>query len=85
MMVEIFASVGVIATFILAAAVIAVLTTAVEEAAEKRRYRKRIKNRFKGGPTAKCFCKDCKYYYEKIKDKNIILALGNVKLIIGGT
>lgn len=67
MMIRIFASIGVISLFIFAVAAIAVLTTLVEEAAEKRRYRKRIKTRFKGGPTAKCFCKDCKFYHETSK------------------
>lgn len=67
MMIRIFASIGVISLFIFAVAAIAVLTTLVEEAAEKRRYRKRIKTRFKGGPTAKCFCKDCRYYFETHK------------------
>ena len=68
MIIKIFASIGVISIFIVAVAIIAVLVTYVKDAAEKLRYRKRLKNRFEGGPTAKCFCKDCKYYYEKIKD-----------------
>lgn len=51
----------------LVVSVIAVLTTLAEEAAEKRRYRKRLKNRFNGGPTAKCFCRDCEYYHETSK------------------
>ena len=67
MMLKIFASIGVISTFILVVAVIAVLTAVAEGAAEKRRYKKRIKTRFKGGPTAKCFCRDCKYYCETSK------------------
>lgn len=66
-MIRIFASIGVISLFLVAVAAIAVISTAIEEAAEKRRYRKRIKTRFAGGPTAKCFCKDCKFYRETSK------------------
>ena len=28
------------------------------------KYKKWLKSRFDGGPTAKCFCKDCRYYSE---------------------
>lgn len=66
-MIKIFASIGVIAVFTFAVAVMVALTTLAEEAAEKRRYEKRIKTRFKGGPTAKCFCRDCKFYHETSK------------------
>ena len=66
-MIEIFASIGVISMLIVAVTIIAVLITYVEDAAEKLRYRKRLKNRFKGGPTAKCFCKDCRHYSETHK------------------
>ena len=67
MVVKIFASIGVISTFIVAVGIIAVLIAYVEDAAEKLRYRKRLKNRFKGGPIAKCFCKDCRHYSETHK------------------
>ena len=55
MMIKIFASIGVIALFLVAVAAIAVISAALEEAAEKRRYMKKLKTRFKGGPYSKMF------------------------------
>lgn len=67
MIVKIFASIGVIATFILVVTFIALISSGIEELVDYNRYRKRLKNRFNGGPTAKCFCKDCEFYHETSK------------------
>ena len=68
MVVKIFASIGVIVTFIVGIALLVFIEKLIENAINNRKYKKQLKSRFEGGPTAKCFCKDCKYYYEKIKD-----------------
>ena len=68
MVVKIFASIGVIATFIVGISLLVFIEKLIESAVNNRKYKKQLKSRFEGGPTAKCFCKDCKYYYEKIKD-----------------
>ena len=75
MVVKIFASIGVIATFIVGILLLVLIEDfienvedLIESAINDRKYKKQLKSRFEGGPTAKCFCKDCKYYYEKIKD-----------------
>ena len=77
-----FTSIGVIATFIVGIVLLMFIEDLIESAVNNRKYKKQLKSRFEGGPTAKCFCKDCKYYYEKIQ--NMILVLGNVQLTIGG-
>ena len=82
-MIKIFASIGVIATFIFAVAAVAVLTTLAEEAAEKRRYQKKLKSRFKGGPTAKCFCKDCVSYCERCKPDKYNHGAGDCRVHAG--
>ena len=63
----IFTSIGVIATFILGIALLVFIEELIESAINDHKYKKQLKSRFNGGPTAECFCKDCKYY-EKIKD-----------------
>ena len=75
MVIKIFASIGVIATFIVGISLLVFIEEfienvedLIERAVNNRKYKKQLKSRFEGGPTAKCFCKDCKYYYEKIKD-----------------
>ena len=75
MVIKIFASIGVIATFILGISLLVFIEKfienvedLIESAVNNRKYKKQLKSRFEGGPTAKCFCKDCKYYYEKIKE-----------------
>ena len=65
--VKIFTSIGVIVTFIVGISLLAFIEELIESAVNNRKYKKQLKSRFKGGPTAKCFCKDCKYY-EKMKD-----------------
>ena len=68
MIIKIFASIGLIVTVTLVGGLFAAIVGLLDDVIIKHRYNKQLKNRFKGGPTAKCFCKDCKYYYEKIKD-----------------
>ena len=68
MIIKIFASIGLIVTFILGVGFLAAIWAFIDDAISEHRYNKQLKRRFEGGPTAKCFCKDCKYYYEKIKD-----------------
>lgn len=75
MVVKIFASIGVTATlFIVGIALLELLVLIkelIESAVNNRKYKKQLKSRFEGdGPTAKCFCKDCKYYHEKINNNN---------------
>lgn len=74
MVVKIFASIGVIATsFIVGIALLTLLVLIkelIESAVNDRKYKKKLKSRFEGGLTAKCFCKDCKYYNEKINNNN---------------
>lgn len=74
MVVKIFASIGVIATsFIVGIALLTLLVLIkelIESAVNDRKYKKKLKSRFEGGLTAKCFCKDCKYYHEKINNNN---------------
>lgn len=66
-MIKIFASIGVIATFISVVTFVALFSSGIKELVDNRRYKKRIKTRFAGGPTAKCFCKDCRFYHETSK------------------
>ena len=68
MIIKIFVSIGLIVTTILVGVLLASILAFIDDAISKHRYNKQLKSRFDGGPTAKCFCKDCKYYYEKIKD-----------------
>lgn len=82
-MIKIFASIGVVSVFIIVVTAIAVLTTLAEEAAEKRRYQKKLKSRFKGGPTAKCFCKDCDYYCERCKPDKYNHGVGDCRVHAG--
>ena len=82
-MIKIFASIGVISVFIIVVAVIAVLTTLAKEAAENRRYQKKLKSRFKGGPTAKCFCKDCVSYCEIYKPDKYNHGAGDCRVHAG--
>ena len=74
MVVKIFASIGVIATsFIVGIALLALLVLIkelIESAVNNRKYKNKLKSRFESGLTAKCFCKDCKYYNEKINNNN---------------
>ena len=68
MVVKIFANIGVIVTFIVGISLLMFIKELIESAVNNCKYKKQLKSRFKGGPTAKCFCKDCKYYEKKIKD-----------------
>ena len=68
MIIKIFASIGLIVTFILVVVLVESIWSLIGYVVSEHRYNKQLKSRFEGGPTAKCFCKDCKYYYEKIKD-----------------
>ena len=75
MIVKIFASIGAIAAFIVGISLLVFIEKLIENvedliesAVNNRKYKKQLKSRFEGGPTAKCLCKDCKYHYEKIKD-----------------
>ena len=71
MVVKIFASIGVIAkSFIVGIALLVLIEKFIEIVVNNRKYKKKLKSRFEGGPTAKCFCKDCKYYREKINNNN---------------
>lgn len=70
MIVKIFASIGVIVTFIVGIALLEAIYSFIYDAMNKHRYNKQLKSRFKGGPTAKCFCKDCKYYEKMIDTKH---------------
>ena len=40
------------------------ISTFIGDAVDNYKYKKWLKSRFDGGPTAKCFCKDCRYYSE---------------------
>ena len=62
MIIKIFASIGLIVTFILGVGFLATILALMDDAISEHRYNKQLKSRFEGGPTAKCFCKDCKYY-----------------------
>ena len=64
MIIKIFASIGVIATFIVGISLLMFIEDLIESAVNNRKYKKQLKSRFDGGPTAKCFCKDCRYYSE---------------------
>lgn len=65
MVVKIFASIGVIATsFIVGIALFVLIEEFIEIVINNRKYKKKLKSRFDGGPTAKCFCNDCRYYSE---------------------
>ena len=68
MVVKIFAtSIGVIATFIVGIALLVYIEELIESAINDHKYKKQLKRRFNGGPTAECFCKDCKFYNETSK------------------
>lgn len=77
MILKVFASIGVIATFILVVTFVALFSSGIEELINEHRYKKRIKNRFNGGPTAKCFCRDCRYYNETSKPDKYNHGAGN--------
>ena len=40
------------------------ISTFIWDTVYNYKYKKWLKSRFDGGPTAKCFCKDCRYYSE---------------------
>lgn len=71
MVVKTFASIGVIVTsFIVGIVLFVLIKEFIDIVANNRKYKKKLKSRFEGGLTAKCFCKDCKYYHEKINNNN---------------
>ena len=67
MIVRIFTFIGIIASIILGIALCTGISIFIEDAVNNYNYKKRLKSRFKGGPTAKCFCKDCRHYSETHK------------------
>lgn len=83
MTVKIFASIGVIATFIVVIMFVALISSGIDVLVNNRRYNKRIKNRFKGGPTAKCFCKDCTSYREVYRPDKCNHGAGDCKVHAG--
>lgn len=46
------------------------ISTFIGDAVDNYKYKKWLKSKFDGGPTAKCFCKDCRYYSEINKPSN---------------
>lgn len=80
MIVRIFTCIGIIASIILGIALCTRISTFIGDAVDNYKYKKWLKSRFDGGPTAKCFCKDCRYYSE-ISHLSIIMELGNAELI----
>ena len=64
MIVRTFTCIGIIASIILGIALCTGISIFIEGAVNNYKYKKRLKSRFDGGPTAKCFCKDCRYYSE---------------------
>ena len=46
------------------------ISTFILDAVDNYKHKKWLKSRFDGGPTAKCFCKDCRYYSEINKPSN---------------
>ena len=67
MIVEIFTCIGMVTSIILGIALCTSISIFIWDAVDKHAYKKRLKSRFKGGPTAKCFCKDCRHYSETHK------------------
>ena len=53
MIIKIFASIGLIVTFILGVGFIAAIWAFIDDSISKHRYNKQLKSRFEGGPTAK--------------------------------
>ena len=70
MIIKIFASIGLIVTFILVAGLFRAILGFIDDAINEHKYKKQLKSRFKGGTTAKCFCRDCRYYHEKINNND---------------
>lgn len=70
MIIKIFASIGLIVTFILVAGLFGAILGFIDDAINEHKYKKQLKSRFKGGTTAKCFCRDCRYYHEKINNND---------------
>lgn len=70
MILKIFASIGVIVTFILGVVLLVAIKELMEGIINEHKYKKQLKSRFEGGPTAKCFCKDCKHYNVKINNND---------------
>ena len=64
MIVRIFTCIGIIASIILGIALCTGISIFIEDTVDSYKYKKWLKSRFDGGPTAKCFCKDCRYYSE---------------------
>ena len=79
MVVKIFTSIGVISTFAVGVTLLAIIVEIVGDAVKNHKYKKRLKNRFKGGTTAKCFCKDCRYYSETHKPSKNNHGVGDCK------
>ena len=64
MIVRTFTCIGIITSIILGIALCTGISIFIEDAVDNYKYKKWLKSRFNGGPTAKCFCKDCRYYSE---------------------
>ena len=85
MIFRLLASIGVIALCIVAVILYEIIILAINDAIDNYKYKKRLKTRFKGGPTAKCFCKDCKFYNETRKPDKYNHGTGDCRTHSGWT
>lgn len=61
---NLFEAIGIVVCLIFIICLVMYISIFGAEIVAKFMHRRKIKHRFDGGPTAKCFCKDCKYYSE---------------------
>lgn len=67
MIVNFFAAIGIIACLIFVIILFVYIILCCAKGIGMHLYKWKIEHRYEGGPTAKCFCKDCKFYDETTK------------------
>lgn len=82
-MVNMFTAIGIVVCLILMILLFVYIIICGSEQIAMFLYKRKIKRRFKGGPTAKCFCKDCKFYKVRTKESKYFNGCGECEHLIG--
>ena len=61
-MIKMFASIGVLTVIFVAVLALIIATESLEERVKESKRQHTIKHRFDKPPTAKCYCRDCKFW-----------------------
>ena len=62
---DIFVFLGFAASLFSVGCVIKELCEHIEYQINRSKYKRKMRHRFDGPPLAKCYCRDCKYWYER--------------------